>query len=71
MTLILLTSEQADQVRGLNADGTAELDPRETSGGMFVLGAQVLIDPAHAAHHALLAACPLVDVESVEFPPEE
>lgn len=58
-TLILLTSSQADAVRGPSTtmEGAA-LEPIALTDGRFVLPVAVLDDPAHAAHRDFLAALP-------------
>lgn len=68
MNLIILTPEQADQVRGPSVNGAAALEPRETANGNFVLPDLVLSDPAHESHHVFLASLPKMDVSEVEFP---
>ena len=45
---MLLTAGQADHVRGPSAiTPSAALAPVERQGGLFVLGIDVLADPAH------------------------
>lgn len=61
--MIVLTAEQAEQVRG------PMLDPREMVDGNFILPEAVLEDPAHAAVRELLAALPRRDVTAADFPP--
>lgn len=68
---IILTAEQADQVRGPSAsDPWATLDPVERQGGKFILGLRVLTDPAHEAHWEFLGALPQLDTSDPAFPPE-
>lgn len=79
---ILLTSSQADEVRG-ETTPRHRLEPRELSDGNFILGVQVLDDPAHAKHIPLLATLPRCQVvvssngevaivpESLSEPPPE
>ena len=56
---ILLTAGQADHVRGPSpSTPSASLDPVERAGGVFILGAGVLSDPAHAEHREYLEALP-------------
>lgn len=59
MKFIILTQEQADQVRG------ESLIPVELE-GRFILGLNVLSDAAHAKHHAFLASLPQEEVELPE-----
>jgi hypothetical protein len=69
-SFIILNADQADQVRGLSAtDPMSALNPIERQGGVFILGAAVLDDPAHAVHHALLFALPQMDSADPAFPP--
>lgn len=65
---IVLTAAQADQVRGPTSPTTALL-PVERQGGVFILGAEVLADPAHVQHHAFLAGLPVMDSDHPAFPP--
>lgn len=67
---ILLTAEQADYVRGLSETvPSAALNPVERQGGVFILGVDVLADPAHESHWVYLAALPRMDSDDPEFPP--
>lgn len=69
MNLIMLTSEQADQVRGTNAAGTASLEPRETATpGQYILPARVLEDTSHSDMWGILSGLPVVDSSEVVFP---
>lgn len=55
-SFILLDAAQAAEVRGPSATRPwAEIRPVELADGRFVLTADVLDDPAHVAHRALLA----------------
>ena len=68
---ILLTAEQADQVRGPSQSvAGASLNPIERQGGKFILNVLVLSDPAHEAHRDYLGALPQLDSSDPEFPPE-
>jgi hypothetical protein len=58
--IIILTPEQAEAVRGPTGPVTA-LAPVQLPDARWCLSAAVLADPAHAVHHALLAACPQDD----------
>lgn len=65
---LLLTAAEAAEVRGPSAPGAA-LEPSLLADGVtFVLPAEVLDDPAHAAWHALLAALPRQDVAPEAWP---
>lgn len=65
---IIMTPAQADAVRGPTTPPSA-LDPIARQGGVFILGAAVLDDPAHAMHHALLSGLPQMDGTDPAFPP--
>jgi hypothetical protein len=54
---IVLSQEQAEQVRGKSTPFAA-LEPRKIEDGRFILGTQVLDDPAHAKHIPFLATLP-------------
>lgn len=70
-TFILLTAEQADRVRGLSvASPYAALNPIACPGGVFLLGADVLFDPAHEAHREFLATLPEMEDADPDFPPK-
>lgn len=67
---ILLTSAQADQVRGPSiSTPLAALDPVERQDGLFVLGSGVLSDPAHAVHREFLGTLLQLDGNDASFPP--
>lgn len=71
MAMFILLS-QAD--RGLVAGPSSvtpgrALAPIERANGMFILGAEVLHDPAHAPHRASLDVLPQLDSEDPSFPP--
>lgn len=66
---VLLTAGQADHVRGLSAvTPSAALAPVERHGGLFVLGIDVLADPAHAEHREYLSMLPQVDGNDPSLP---
>lgn len=68
---ILLTAGHADHVRGPSVSvPSAALEPVARQGGVFILGAAVLADPAHAAHHDYLMKLPQMDSSDPAFPPE-
>lgn len=68
---ILLTAGQADHARGPSeTDPGASLEPVERAGGVFILGVEVLADPAHAEYREYLAALPQMDSADPEFPGE-
>ena len=67
-TFILLDADQADSVRGPSTPSAA-LNPIERDGGVFVLGVEVLTDPAHQAHWSYLSALPQLDSADPAFPP--
>lgn len=66
MSYILLTSAQADHVRGITARGAALMPIAiiPLLGASYVLPDAVLSDPAHGMHKAYLSACPRTDVVS-------
>lgn len=65
---LILTSDQADALRGPTAPG-AELAPVLLADGeTWVLPAQVLDDPAHVARRAQLDALPRRAVAAEDFP---
>lgn len=63
--MIILNEEQAEQVRGVV--NNAGLSPVLLTSGEYALGEQVLLDPAHAHHHALLASLPKREVAANEY----
>jgi hypothetical protein len=62
-TFILMTSEQANYVRGL------ALNPIERQGDVFILNMLVLSDPTHEQWHEYLSALPTMDLTDPNFPP--
>ena len=68
-TFIILDSDQADSVRGLSSPSAA-LNPIEREGGVFLLGVEVLDDPAHKAHMDVLARLPQKDSDDPDFASE-
>lgn len=68
---IIMTEAQADTVRGPSVSNpSAALAPIERQGGIYIVGANVLLDPAHVAHHEYLAALPQMDSSDPGFPAE-
>jgi hypothetical protein len=68
---ILLSPQDAALVSGVSSTTpTSVLLPVEFSGGVFVLGAEVLNDPAHVENHAFLASLPRLDRDDPAFPVE-
>lgn len=68
---ITLTADQADRVRGPSTfTAGAALNPIERAGGIFIIGAAVLTDPAHAAHWGFLSGLPQIDSDDQSFPAE-
>jgi hypothetical protein len=57
--MILLTSAEADEVRGDTEPGHA-LEPVKLKSGDFVLPPEVIDDPMHAEHHDFLNSLPLI-----------
>ena len=66
-TIILLTNEQADHVRGPSSEAPqmAALEPVALSDGRFMLSVAVLDDPAHGAHRDYLSALPTSEIEAI------
>jgi hypothetical protein len=63
--MIILTYDQANQVRGLTVAGHA-LAPAPLADGTLALPDAVLNDPYHAIHHEyLIANCSIVSDESI------
>jgi hypothetical protein len=71
--VIILTAEDAGKVRGRSpSDKTAALDPVPLKDGTFLLGEEVLADPAHADVRDLLAALPVKEIDpALIFRPDE
>ena len=61
MKLIILTPEQASQVRGRHGKYSA-LDPIEADNGMFILPVDVLEDPEHREVLSDLGACKFAEI---------
>lgn len=66
--MIILTSAQADEVRGETTPGYM-LEPVALLDGSFVLPESVLTDPAHEPKWAVLSALPTRAVDDSEFVP--
>jgi hypothetical protein len=67
--MIILTSSEADHVRGPTTNGAA-LAPRRMKAGTHALPEAVLDDPDHAIHHEYLTALPRREVSANEWPDE-
>jgi hypothetical protein len=67
-TVIILSSAQANQVRGPSGEAStlATLQPIALLDGTFYLGVETLSDANFAEHHALLAGLPQVDFSSIQ-----
>lgn len=63
--LLILTAAEADAVRGKSGP-MAEIVPIPLADGRFVLGSEVLDDPAHAARRATLVNLPAIETKDVE-----
>lgn len=64
--LILLTPEHVAAVRGPSATApSASLEPIALTDGRYIVGIEVLADPAHAAHYALLSTLPTCELEDI------
>lgn len=64
--MIILTAQQADQVRGPTTPGHS-LDPVALTNGTFALPESVLTDHAHAQHHTMLELLPRREVAANEY----
>jgi hypothetical protein len=64
--MIILTADEADQVRGISIKGHA-LAPAPLVDGTFAIPEECSDDPAHATHHALLASFPTREVATEEY----
>ncbi len=65
-TIILLTATQANSVRGASSvTPTSALAPLALTDGRYILGVEVLDDPAHAECRALLLTLPTVDASEI------
>jgi hypothetical protein len=66
-TVILLTAAQAAQVSGASEEvqNFAALQPIALTDGRFILGPEVLDDPAHVEDRAFLSALPQVEFSTV------
>lgn len=64
--MIVLTAEEADKVRGRSPkDATAALAPVALKDGRFILGDEVLDDPAHEDVRDFLASLPREPLEKL------
>lgn len=61
---ILLSANEAGAVRGpsIKTPTLAALQPIALTDGRFILGAEVLTDPAHAKHFAFMSALPTAEL---------
>lgn len=65
--VILMTPDEADQVRGLSSvDPSHAIVPIELSDGNFFVGVEVLDDPMHAEHKDFLSSLPQADYVDIE-----
>jgi len=65
--VILLSGAHADNVRGPSAESPsmATLQPVALTDGRYILGVEVLSDPAHADVRDYLAALPTADAAEI------
>lgn len=64
--VILLTADQAAQVAGASQETPlAALQPIALTDGRFILGVEVLADPAHVEDVAFLSTLPQVEFSTV------
>lgn len=64
---ILLSANEAGSVSGpsTEAPALAALQPIALNDGRFILGAEVMTDPAHAEHWAFLSTLPTVELAGI------
>lgn len=65
MKLIVLTTQQADQVRGRHGKYSA-LDPILADNGMYVLLVDVMDDPEHKEVLDQLGACKYAEIDTIQ-----
>ena len=63
--VIILTAAEADAVRGMSTP-TAAIEPIALTDGTFMLGVEVLEDPAHAKHLSKLSGLTRADVKDIQ-----
>ena len=64
--MIVLTAEEAEKIKGRSPkDGGCALDPVPLKDGRFMLGEEVLDDPAHDDVRELLSSLPRSDIEKL------
>ena len=65
--VLILDKATRDEVLGPSTTHpNAHLDPVALTDGRYILGTEVLDDPAHAEVHDTLAACEVVDYDTVK-----
>lgn len=64
--LIILTAAEAEAVRGMSTP-MAAIEPVALMDGTFMLGIEVLADPAHAKHLSKLSGLTTADVKGIEM----
>lgn len=70
--MIVLTAEESEKIRGRSPkDSGAVLDPVAIKGGRFMLGEEVLDDPAHEDVRDFLASLPREPLEKLPIYTEE
>lgn len=65
MALIVLTKAQADAIRGKSSPFAA-IEPVELKDGTFMVGDEVLADPAHIQRVKSIEALPKVSADSLK-----
>jgi hypothetical protein len=63
-SVIILTAADAEAVRGMSTP-TAAIEPIALMDGTFMLGIEVLADPAHARHLSKLSGLVTVDTKDI------
>lgn len=66
MSFLILSAEQAKQIRGESSPGHS-LDPRELADGTFALPVEVLRDPNHAKVLSVLSKVPRLEAKNVDW----
>ena len=61
--LIILTAAEADKVRGMSSP-MAAIEPILLKDGTFMLGVEVLADPAHAKHLSVFDPLPKAEISA-------
>ena len=63
-SIIILTAAEAEAVRG-NSTPMAAIEPVALMDGTFMLGIEVLTDPAHVKHLSMLSGLATADAQDI------